>query len=457
MEISSELKGFLEGVQSKFNLKKTDDLHIYEVLKFFYENGYDYLNPSATRIMDYFEKYEKEIETTKNLSIGKASDYKNILKGALSVADKSLSRNIEISHFIVATINYWSKKEKVPEELVMKTNMMLLDRNSMRHNILKTMAKNKRHITRKYKPSKKKFTPHHFEQTLKEQIVLNREFISEIASILSLKFMQLDLKPYLPNGIFLFIGKKSSGKSEFAYSIAATVYNSREAVSEIDLSLMTLPPTEAQNSEEENESVPGQGSFFKSIVQEGTKRVFLIKNMEAMDKGFFMLLSQIFSKGNLHLKNGRLDFSDSIFILTINKDILTSLTKKIGFQSETNEKTNLEIKEIIKKDFGEEFISYFDGIYIFSDLTLDDYTILFDKKFQQIREMSLKRGIELNISKDVIGNLAKLYINESKIIPNQMGRFIEQKVLIPLVKEMKEDPEKKTFKIFLRNNQIKIS
>ncbi len=453
MDLSNSLKNFIQAAKDNFNLKEPAKLNVFEVLTFFYENGYDYLNSSSVRVMDYFKKYKKEIEKTKTLHSDRENEYKIILKDAMNIAEKSMSRDIDINHFIMATIHYWSKISSVPDELILKTNIILQDRSSIRHRNLKNTFNNRISIKRINSQSHKIFKPHHFEKTLREKIVLNREFVSEIASILSLKFIGLDLKPYLPNGIFLFIGKKSSGKSEFAYSIAETVYGSRETVSEIDLSLINV----AQPEDDDNDKSGLQGNFFKSIVSEGTNRVFLIKNLESMEKGFFMLLSQIFSKGNLHLKSGRLDFSDSIFVLTINKDIITSLTKTIGFQSETNEESNLAIKETIKKDFGEEFISYFDGIYIFQDLTLDDYIILFRRKFQQIKEMALKRNLELSISKDVIGKLAALYIQETKIIPNQLGRFIEQKVLIPLVKKIKKDPDKKKFRISLYNDKIKIS
>lgn len=452
MKLSSNSNQFLSNLMGSYKIKK-GEINIFNILSYFVEKGDIYLTTEGKAALNFFGEYKEFFKKNISTSLTK-NKYDEIMMTAATIASKSLSVKIEINHLILSALKIGISDKKLPLNLYKNVYPILGNKNSVVHQYENLYFPAKKNTGIKIK---KGIKPFDFENELLKKVYLNKNFTKEISDFLMLKYMNLDLKPYLPNGIFLFVGNKSTGKSELAYSIAEVVMNSREDVSEMDLSMLTQMmsiQSEEDNDDDENNT---QFNIFKEMIKNNREKVFLLKHIEFLSKKLFYILTQIFSKGYIFVEGKKISFDNSIFIITLDKHIVSTMTKKIGFQNTNEEKNKIEIKELLIKQYSEDFISLFDGIYIFNDITVEDYKEIFKRKLEQIKTQVQARGFNTSFSTSIIDYLANEYYKEIKLIPDQISSFLEKTLMIPFLDAIKKNPNKKNFKFTLSSGKLKIN
>ncbi len=452
MKYSQALTKFLNDIREEGDDQSLNP-GLFKILSHFALSGNKYISPESSSAVELFSTYVDFLKDNES-KILFDNEFEMVLSGAATIASNNLSVKIDLNHLVLSALRLGVKTNNIPQDMYDKGYSILNSRGTFGRQFKPGELKPPTH-----RPRRKKIDPFNFENDLLSKVFLNRDFVSDISDFLVLKYFSLDLKPYLPNGVFMFIGNKSTGKSELAYSIAEVVFESRESVAELDLSMLDEiedianenPPSEAEPRTDI------QSFMFKEMVNTDRDKVFLIKHFEFISKKLFFLLTQIFSKGHIFIKGEKLSFENAVLIITLDKDIVKNLTKKIGFQNPTEEKTNEEIKTIIASEYGSEFVSLLDGVYIFNDISVEDYHEIFKRKIALVKTQIKEKGFEINCTKSVVSYLAQEYFKETKIVPNQISSFIERKLLIPLLKKIKDHPQKKSFKFNISKGTIVIT
>ncbi len=455
MELTYSLSNFITELTGHYHIEEKA-VNIFKVLQYFTEHGKKYLASSAKFVVDIFERYN-DIYSKRLEEFTYKNEFDLIMTRAYTIAGNILSPRVDLNHFVLSALTLGVQQKLFPEELFNETSAALNERGAI-NQILDQKELDVFDKAAKSRKTYKHSNPFDLEHELLDKVYLNKDFTKEISNFLILKSLNLDLKPYLPNGIFLFIGNKSTGKSEMAYSIAETYYGSREAISEMELSMMadTEMFDRESKSEEGRPPLDPQVDIFFQMTGKDKRKVFLIKHMEFISKPLFFLLTSIFSRGYVFFEGKKIGYENSIFILTIDKSILSTLTKKIGFQNPDEDNNDLAIKELIAKEYGEEFISLFNGIYVFSDISIEDYKAIFKTKLSYLKEIVKSKGYNLTCSQEVIEHLAQEYYKQTKKIPNQISSFIEREIMVPFVNRLKEAPKKRTFKVVMKEGLLVI-
>ena len=211
------------------------------------------------------------------------------------------------------------------------------------------------------------------QNQLNNCLVGQKEAISKICT--QIKFIELGLfDKNKPLGVFLFVGATGVGKTECAKQIAYNYFGSMANFIKLDMSEYS----ESNCVNKMLGSPPGYVGYEKqSLLVDHIRRkphsVIVLDEVEKAHRDILDVFLNVFDEGYFYDSNKRkIDFTNSIIIMTSNLGFSEELFHKgkLGF---VNNKTNQEdIKGIIEKHFRPEFLNRIDKLIYFNTLNEND-------------------------------------------------------------------------------------
>ena len=270
------------------------------------------------------------------------------------------------------------------------------------------------------------------ETEIKKKIVGQDEVIRHLSK--SIRRARAGLKdPNRPIGSFIFLGPTGVGKTELAKVLAKYLFEDDQSFIRIDMSeymekfsvsrLVGAPPGYVGYEE---------GGDLTEKVRRRPYSVVLFDEIEKAHYDIFNLLLQILDDGSLTDSFGRrVDFRNTILILTSNIGARLLRSNKLGFgvkdKKTRNEEIKKKVEEEAKKIFNPEFLNRIDEIVSFKELDKKSVLQIVDIMMNQVYNRLKERHIELKISsaaKNLL--LEKGYNREMGARP--MRRTIEKEV-----------------------------
>ncbi|MCH7618270.1 MAG: ATP-dependent Clp protease ATP-binding subunit, partial [Candidatus Marinimicrobia bacterium] len=278
------------------------------------------------------------------------------------------------------------------------------------------------------------------EEELKKKIVGQDEVISHLSR--SIRRARAGLKdPRRPIGSFIFLGPTGVGKTELAKVLAKYLFQDAESFIRIDMSeymekfsvsrLVGAPPGYVGYEE---------GGDLTEKVRRRPYSVVLFDEIEKAHYDIFNILLQILDDGSLTDSFGRkVDFRNTILILTSNIGGRLLRSKNLGFGKEDKKSRNEEIKKKVieeaKKIFNPEFLNRIDEVVSFKELDRDSVMQIIDIMIEEIRERLFSRQLELRLSRAVKSHLLeKGYSRDMGARP--MRRTIEKELEDPIAERL---------------------
>jgi ATP-dependent Clp protease ATP-binding subunit ClpC len=156
----------------------------------------------------------------------------------------------------------------------------------------------------------------------------------------------------------------------------------------------------------------GESNVLSEQLQKFPSSVFLFDEIEKAHPDVINILLQIMDNGQLTTSVGRkLDFKNSIIILTGNIGFQFGDSKKMGFfQSPAEVLTKDAIKQSLQKFFRPEFLARLNDVVVFNSLPDEALRKIAEKEVSKIKD-SLK---EKNVSFIVTEDLYSLVVAETK-------------------------------------------
>jgi ATP-dependent Clp protease ATP-binding subunit ClpB len=205
--------------------------------------------------------------------------------------------------------------------------------------------------------------------------------------------------PKRPIGSFLFLGPTGVGKTELARALAATLFDSEDAVIRIDMSeymekhavsrLIGAPPGYVGYEE---------GGQLTEAVRRRPYCVILFDEIEKAHPDVFNTFLQILDDGRLTDSQGRtVDFKNTIIIMTSNIGS-PLLIEGLNSKGEITEKARQAVMAELRKHFRPEFLNRVDDIVLFKPLTLEEIKKIVDLLLGLLRHRLSERRITLKIT-----------------------------------------------------------
>ncbi|WP_337843875.1 ATP-dependent chaperone ClpB [Thermus sp.] len=272
------------------------------------------------------------------------------------------------------------------------------------------------------------------EEELHKRVVGQDEAIKAVAD--AIRRARAGLKdPNRPIGSFLFLGPTGVGKTELAKTLAATLFDTEEAMVRIDMTeymekhavsrLIGAPPGYVGYEE---------GGQLTEAVRRRPYTVILFDEIEKAHPDVFNLLLQILDDGRLTDSHGRtVDFRNTVIILTSNLGsplILEGLQKGLSYEA-----IRERVFQELQRHFRPEFLNRLDEIVLFRPLSKAQIRQIVEIQLSNLRVRLQERRISL-----VLTEAAKDFLAERGYDPvfgaRPLKRVVQRALETPLAEKI---------------------
>ncbi len=294
----------------------------------------------------------------------------------------------------------------------------------------------------------------HLADYLKRRVVGQDEAAEQIARIIKIAKLRLDLKPERPDGVFAFVGPPGVGKREMALAIAEYVYGSEDKLIEFDMSQFT----EDHHISRLIGSPPGyvgygeRGMLVKAA-QDNPHSVLYFRNLDLAHPSIASFLAQVFADGRFVDAAGRLvSLSTCTVIITMSGvGYSVSRRKAVGFikDQEAGELT-VRLNPTL-----EELAPSLDAIVLFRPLSLEHLEEIARRKLRRhFHELQEKFGLEVEFSEELVKLIAKR-AQESGNFGDEVVSIIETEIMDKLVELVLAEGVRKA-KVSVKKGEISV-
>ncbi len=233
-------------------------------------------------------------------------------------------------------------------------------------------------------------------QTLKTKVIGQDEAVDAVADAV-LRARAGIKNRQKPIGAFLFLGPTGVGKTELARVLAEQLFDSRDAMTRIDMSeymekhsvsrLVGAPPGYVGYDE---------GGQLTEAVRRKPYSVILLDEIEKAHPDVFKLFLQVFDDGRLTDNKGTtVSFKNTLIIMTSNlgSDLIANAEK------ERDEKdVHTLVENLLKSKFPPEFLNRIDETLIFKPLSKESLSKIVDLQLQDLATRLADQELTLKVS-----------------------------------------------------------
>ena len=250
------------------------------------------------------------------------------------------------------------------------------------------------------------------EDELHKRVIGQEEAITAVADAIRRSRAGLQ-DPKRPIGSFIFLGTTGVGKTELAKALAGYLFDDEGMLTRIDMSeyqekhtvsrLIGAPPGYVGYDE---------GGQLTEAVRRKPYSVILLDEIEKAHPDVFNILLQVLDDGRLTDNKGRVvNFKNTIIIMTSN---MGSQIIQANFEDVTEknrdqvmERTRREVVDLLRQTIRPEFLNRIDEIILFQPLLKSEIKGIIRIQLDNLRQMVLKNGIDLQFSDYALDYLAE--------------------------------------------------
>ena len=250
------------------------------------------------------------------------------------------------------------------------------------------------------------------EEELHERIIGQNEAVTAVSK--AIRRGRVGLKdPKRPIGSFIFLGPTGVGKTELCKALASSMFGDENMMIRLDMSEYMEKHTVSRLVG----SPPGyvgfeEGGQLTEKVRRNPYSVVLFDEIEKAHPDVFNMLLQILEDGILTDSQGRrVDFKNTVIIMTSNVGARLITEKKVSFGFTENNDSNRDVKELVlgelKSAFRPEFLNRVDDIIVFSKLSKPEIEEIAEKMLENLSRRVKNLEIDLEFDPSVKSALAE--------------------------------------------------
>ena len=247
----------------------------------------------------------------------------------------------------------------------------------------------------------------HLEDELHERVVGQDEAVTSVSDAIQRSRAGL-ADPNRPIASFIFLGPTGVGKTELGKALAASLFDTEDAIVRIDMSeymekhsvsrLMGAPPGYVGYE---------QGGQLTEAIRRRPYSVILFDEIEKAHHDVFNVLLQILDDGRLTDSQGHtVDFKNSIIIMTSN--IGSQYILDIAGDDANYEEMRSRVMIAMQENFRPEFLNRVDELIIFRSLLKEQLKHIVKLQVQRLESRLAEQKLSLKLSEAALDYLAEL-------------------------------------------------
>jgi ATP-dependent Clp protease ATP-binding subunit ClpB len=245
------------------------------------------------------------------------------------------------------------------------------------------------------------------EEQLHQRVIGQEEAVTAVSEAIQRSRAGLS-DPNRPTASFIFLGPTGVGKTELAKALAATLFDTEEALVRIDMSeymekhsvsrLMGAPPGYVGYEE---------GGQLTEAIRRRPYSVILFDEIEKAHPDVFNVMLQILDDGRLTDSQGHVvDFKNTIIIMTSN--IGSQYILDVAGDDSQYEEMRSRVMEAMRNSFRPEFLNRIDEIIIFHALVKSQLTQIVRLQVKRLEERLQEQKLSLKLSDTALEFIADI-------------------------------------------------
>ncbi len=237
----------------------------------------------------------------------------------------------------------------------------------------------------------------HLEEELHERVIGQEEAVSAVADAIQRSRAGL-ADPNRPTASFIFLGPTGVGKTELGKALAASLFDTQDALVRIDMSeymekhavsrLIGAPPGYVGYEE---------GGQLTEAIRRRPYSVILFDEIEKAHAEVFNVMLQILDDGRVTDAQGHVvDFKNTIIIMTSN--IGSQYILDVAGDDTQYEEMRSRVMDAMRSSFRPEFLNRIDEIIIFHALLKEQLRSIIKLQVQLLEERLSEQKLSLKIS-----------------------------------------------------------
>ena len=247
------------------------------------------------------------------------------------------------------------------------------------------------------------------EDRLKRRIVGQDEAVETVARCLKRSRAGLG-DPTRPLGVFMLLGPSGVGKTELCKALSEALFGSEESLIRIDMSEYSEEATSSRLIGSPPGYVGhGEGGQLTDAVLKKPYSVVLFDEIEKAHPKIFSLLLQLLDDGQLTDSVGhKVNFKNTIIVMTSNAGVSFDMEKKLGFSSDSRQSDHTKaIMSQVKQVFRPEFLGRIDELIVMHSLTKENGKRIAALMLGRIAQQLGTQGVMLEYDDEVLDHLAE--------------------------------------------------
>jgi ATP-dependent Clp protease ATP-binding subunit ClpB len=247
----------------------------------------------------------------------------------------------------------------------------------------------------------------HLEDELHQRVIGQDEAVTAVAEAIQRSRAGL-ADPNRPTASFIFLGPTGVGKTELAKALAASLFDTEEAMVRIDMSeymekhsvsrLMGAPPGYIGYEE---------GGQLTEAIRRRPYSVILFDEIEKAHADVFNVMLQILDDGRLTDSQGHVvDFKNTIIIMTSN--IGSQYILDLAGDESRYEEMRSRVMDAMRNSFRPEFLNRIDEIIIFHSLQKHELRQIVKLQVERLEQRLAEQKLSLKLSEAAIDFLAEI-------------------------------------------------
>ena len=299
------------------------------------------------------------------------------------------------------------------------------------------------------------------EKQLEARVVAQHEAISSLSK--AIRRAQAGLNdPARPLGVFMLFGPSGVGKTELCKALAQALFGREDALIRMDMSeyseeasasrLIGSPPGYVGH---------GEGGQLTDAVLKHPYSVVLFDEIEKAHPKIFNLLLQLIDDGHLTDSVGRkVNFKNTIIMMTSNAGVSFDMDKHVGFASESANCAESRISKAImtkaRQVFRPEFLGRIDEMIVMKPLDEKAGCDIAELMLSRIGQRLGAQGISLCYQRDVLVWLSQKGVDAMSGARN-LRRIIQEYIENPLSEIILSGVHSHEVHIAVKDNEIALS
>jgi ATP-dependent Clp protease ATP-binding subunit ClpC len=278
------------------------------------------------------------------------------------------------------------------------------------------------------------------EDDLGKRIIGHRELLARVAKVVRRNYAGFSTRR--PMGSFLFLGPTGVGKTELARALADTLFGSKEALVQLDMSELAEAHGISRLIGAPAGYVGyGEGGQLTEPVRKRPSCVVVLDEIEKAHREVWMLLLQVLEEGRLTDGKGRhIDFSNTVVVLTSNlgAEALGPGPRAVGFGAHASPEGSVEGAEAAaRRAIPPELWNRIDERLVFPPLAKDDIgrigaLLLEDSS----RRLHGEKGISFRADAQVVEHLVDQGGYDAKLGARPMRQAVQRFIEGPLAEKI---------------------